>query len=165
MASDDPKRDPEILELRVEHVLRVYQETGGCPCDFRPFVYWAGKKQGPGWQDNVQNMLVRRTLELPFFEKTDRQDRKWWYEGSYFCGRCGTMWHHYSEEWRMMAYQERLLRDGEKDPDGLYDGIIARDVAATAGHGPLGRNSLSLEQWVEFMFGRSPSTVPWRYGV
>ncbi len=143
------------IEERVGHVLSRYLEERGCPCGYRQFVYWAGKTQGPGWQDNVQNALVRAALELDVYEETEMDCGEWGYEGSLFCLACGSLWKHISFEWRMLAYHERLLLLGEEDPDGLYEPMAAADVAATVGHGPGGIRSLTLEQWVSFMLGGS----------
>lgn len=157
MDSDAAMRRLEAVRESVDLVLDRYAVERGCPCDYRQFIYWAGKKQGPGWQDNLQNCLVRATLDMDCFEKTDIDSREWGYEGSWFCRNCGTLWNHISLEWRMLAFHERLLRLGEEDPDSLYEGIVAVDVAATVGHEPKDRESLTLEQWVDFMLGRNHS--------
>ncbi len=149
------RRHLETIRFRVESVLQYYVDRSGCPCNYRPFIYWAGKTQGPSWQDNVQNQLVKSALELSCFEKTEKKDdRDWGYQGSWFCNNCGTMWDHISIEWRMMAYQDRLLRTGEEKPDSLYPDLTSEDMAATAGHWPIGLRALSLYQWVEFMMER-----------
>ncbi|OPL18626.1 MAG: hypothetical protein AVO35_04650 [Candidatus Aegiribacteria sp. MLS_C] len=161
MGIDAAMRRLELVRKSVDLVLGRYTAERGCPCDYRQFVYWAGKNQGPGWHDTVQNFLVKATLELDCFEKTDCQSGKWGYEGSWFCRNCGALWSHISLEWRMLAFHERLFRLGEEDPDSLYDGMISMDVAATVGHEPNGLKRLSLEQWVEFMLDRNDSPEKW----
>jgi len=52
----------ENRKSKVEYVLSEYRSEKGCPCYYEPFLYWAGKQQGPGWQDSVQNQLVESTL-------------------------------------------------------------------------------------------------------
>jgi hypothetical protein len=164
MDGNEALKNLERVREQVRRVLRHYVDERGCPCDYRPFIYWAGKKQGPGWQDNVQNILVKSALELPFFEKTEVQSSDWGYSGSWFCRGCGTLWRHISIEWRMLAFHERLLREGEDDPDTLYPALMSTDIAATAGFEPRGLEAISLEQWVEFMTGREYSSGPWRPG-
>ncbi|MCP4646589.1 MAG: hypothetical protein GY852_02490 [bacterium] len=51
----------------------------------------------------------------------------------------------------MLAFRERLLLIGEDDPAGLYGGIIGAEIFATAGSEPVGKKSLTVEQWVTFM--------------
>ena len=65
----------------------------------------------------------------------------------------------------MLAFHDRLLRKGEDDPDSLYPGLMATDVAATVGHEPNGLSSLTLDQWVEFMMGRKYSPRSWKPGT
>jgi hypothetical protein len=152
---EEIRRHLEKVRNSVESVLQHYCDDKGCPCDYSSFIYWAGKTQGPSWQDNVQNQLVKSALKLPCFEKTDKMDNKdWGYQGSWFCNNCGTLWDHISIEWRMLAFQERLLRTGEEKPDSLYPDLTSEDLAATVGHWPIGLKALSLEQWTEFMMGR-----------
>lgn len=146
----------ELVNKSVRRVLDEYSSDGICPCDRPQFIYWVGKEQGPGWQDTLQNILVRQTLDLEFFEKTEIQKKEYWYSGSYFCGRCGTMWHHYSMEWRMLAFHERLLKEGEKDPGSLFPGMISEDIAATVGFEPPPDRIISLDQWVDFMLDPTP---------
>jgi len=153
MNSGDILRDLEAVRERVEHVLEQYRLDGGCPCAHRQFVYWAGKSQGPGWQDNVQNRLVRSALELDCFERTVSDHKEWGYSGSMLCRNCRTLWHHISLEWRMLAFHERLIRSGGTEPDCLYPGLISNRIAATAGHGPEMKDALSLEEWTAFMLG------------
>ena len=144
----------EEIKTKVAYVLDEYSSEMGCPCSYRPFVYWAGKKQGPGWQDSIQNQLVRSALELDCFELTDDRNPSYEYKATYVCNNCETVWDYFSYEWRMLAFQERILKSGEADPDSLYEGLIADSIFATIGYEPHGRNTLSIDQWVAFMLGR-----------
>ncbi len=148
------KKHIENVRIKVEYVLDKYYTDKGCPCRIKQFVYWAGKQQGPGWQDNIQNQLVESALKLACFEQIDDCEKSWGLADSYTCTNCGTKWNYFSLEWRMLAFHRRLVKVGADDPGKLYDEMICDDVAATVGHEPDGRKALSLEQWVAFMLGR-----------
>lgn len=151
MNHDEIRKHLKLVEREVEGVLQHYVEHSGCPCSYERFIYWAGKEQGPGWQDNIQNRLVKSALKLECYEKTELEVNEWGYQGSYLCRNCGAMWMRYSMEWRMLAFHEQLLREGGPEPEELYSGLIGSDVAATVGHEPDNRPSLSLQEWVNFM--------------
>ena len=148
----------ENRKNKVEHVLNEYCSENGCPCNYRQFIYWAGKQQGPGWQDSVQNQLVESTLELDCFSRIDKCENTYGLEGSYDCSNCGTKWNHFSEEWRMLAFRKRLLKVGGDDPCQLYEDLISNNIFATIGHEPEGLKTLSLEQWTAFMLGMDYGT-------
>lgn len=154
-------RHIENVKNKVEYVLGKYYKDKGCPCGIRQFVYWAGKQQGPGWQDNVQNQLVVSALELACFERIDDCEKSWGLEGSYTCTNCGVKWNYFSLEWRMLAFHRRMVKVGADDPGRLYDEMICDDVAATVGHEPDGMKALSLDQWVAFMLGRDYRGKPY----
>lgn len=153
MDRDAIKQRLERTRKRVAHVLDRYCAEEGCPCGYAPFVYWAGKQQGPGWQDNVQNQLVRSAIQLACFSKVARSEKVYGLAGAYVCDTCGTAWNHFSEEWRMLAFHERLLKIGGDDPSTLYHGLISDSVAATVGFAPYERKALSLDAWMAFMLG------------
>lgn len=155
------KQHIENTACRVDLVLRRYSSNRGCPCNIKQFVYWAGKQQGPGWQDNIQNQLVESTLKLVCFEQIEDLEKSYGLEGSYVCNNCGTEWNLFSIEWRMLAFHKRLLKIGADDPGKLYEELIGNDVFATVGHEPDGRNTLSLEQWVSFMLGMDHKAEPY----
>jgi hypothetical protein len=140
----------------VERVLAVLSEGGSCPCSSPRFVYWAGKPQGPGWQDNTQNELVTAALRLPFFEASPPAVPEYWLESDVRCARCGAHWKHYCEEWRMLAFQHRLVRSDGRAPDtACHSRLVGDDIAATAGFEPEGLRRLTLEEWAAFMLGES----------
>jgi len=143
----------KLVEGEVQRVLDHFLKHQGCPCNYERFIYWAGKEQGPGWQDNIQNQLVRSALKLDCLEISEEDFNDWGYQDSYICGNCGSLWRHYSVEWRMLAFHERLLRKGETAPVNLYKGIITSDIAATVGHEPVNRPALDLYEWADFMLG------------
>ena len=138
-------------EEAVDRVLKKYCSQDGCPCGFRKFQYWAGKKQGPGWQDSIQNQLVKSALQLQCFTPLEDFKKAYWLEGAYYCKNCGTRWNYFSQEWRMLAFQERFLIIDGDDPNKLFDEVIGDEIFATAGSEPAGKKALTLEQWVEFM--------------
>lgn len=147
-------------ENAVERVLHHYCSQDGCPCGFKRFVFWAGKDQGPGWMDNIQNQLVNSACKLDCFTEIEDFQKEYWLAGEYYCKNCGTRWKHYSAEWRMLAFQERLLIIDGDDPNSLFEEMIGGEIFATFGSEPAGKKSLNLEQWVEFMLGRIYKAVP-----
>ena len=138
----------------VQEVLDGYLELFECPCDWPQFVYWAGKEQGPGWQDGIQNDLVDLALELPFYKSIPPSQPEYWLSSEVVCERCGARWNYYSIEWRMLAFQKKLLRT-DKVELGLDDfppQMISESIYATVGHEPEpGIPQLSTKEWVLFM--------------
>lgn len=137
----------------VEEVLRGYVNSHHCPCHWPQFEYWVGKNQGPGWQDGIQNDLVKAAVGLQCFEKTPVSVPGYDVIHYVDCSKCGTRWKHSSEEWRMLAFRERLVRfDGLSPEAEAYSELVGANIFATAGHEPsdVGR-SRTLDQWVEFM--------------
>ena len=149
------KLDISRREEAVGRVLDEYLARDGCPCGFRQFVYWAGKKQGPGWQDSIQNQLVKSALKLKCFTAVEDFKKEYWLEGVYYCKNCGTNWKHFSQEWRMLAFQEQLLIIGGDDPAKLFDEVIGSEIFATYGREPSGKKLLTLKQWEDFMLENS----------
>jgi hypothetical protein len=147
----------------VESVLGWYLSSSRCPCSWPQFVFWAGKEQGPGWQDGIQNDLVSAALRLQFFVCTKPSVPEYWLQDDVHCAECGSRWKHFSEEWRMLAFQERLvLLDRKISMPAEYSGIIGSSIAATVGHEPAeGRAMLSLEGWERFMKGEPYLTEPY----
>ena len=143
----------ENRENAVKLVLDEYCSLDGCPCGFKKFVFWAGKKQGPGWMDNIQNQLVNSARELDCFSEIEDFEKQYWLTGVYYCKNCGTSWNHFSQEWRMLAFHERLLIINGEDPNKLFDEVIGGEIFATAGFEPTDKKALTLEQWVKFMLG------------
>jgi len=155
MDRDAINRHLENTAGKVEQVLKQYCSDKGCPCNIKQFVYWAGKQQGPGWQDNIQNQLVESSLGLVCFEQIGDCEKSYGLKSSYICNNCGIKWNYFLIEWRMLAFHKRLVKVGADDPSRLYEELTGNDIYATVGHEPAGKNALSLEQWVDFMLGRS----------
>ena len=154
MNKEQLKKINETIRKREEAVARVLNEylaRDGCPCGIKQFVYWAGKKQGPGWQDSIQNQLVESALKLKCFVRVEDFKKEYWLEGVYYCKNCGTEWKHFSQEWRMLAFQEQLLLVGDDDPSKLFDDIIGAEIFATYGKEPSDKKSLTLKEWENFM--------------
>ena len=154
------KQQIKDREIAVKQVLDHYCSEDGCPCGFKKFVFWAGKDQGPGWMDSIQNQLVDSARELDCFSEIEDYQKEYWLEGAYYCKNCGTRWNYFSQEWRMLAFQERLLIIGGDDPNKLFNEVIGDEIFATAGSEPAGKKALALDQWIEFMLGRDFRTDP-----
>lgn len=138
-------------EEAVNKVLRKYLALDGCPCGFKQFVYWAGKTQGPGWQDSIQNQLVDSAIKLKCFSEVKDFEKEYWLSGVFYCKNCGTNWKYFSEEWRMLAFRKRFMIIGGENPDGLFEGVIGDEIFATYGREPSDKKSLTLAEWVKFM--------------
>ncbi len=154
MNKEQLKKIREQIEHRenaVKLVLDEYCSLDGCPCGFKKFVFWAGKKQGPGWMDNIQNQLVDSARKLDCFSEIKDFKKEYWLESVFYCKNCGTKWNYFSQEWRMLAFQKQFLIIDGDDPNKLFDAVIGGSIFATAGYEPAGKNTLTLEQWVEFM--------------
>jgi hypothetical protein len=140
----------------VKDVLEGYLEIFDCPCDWPQFIYWVGKEQGPGWQDGIQNDLVEIALELPFYRSDEPSQPEYWLASEVTCERCGARWKCYSVEWRMLAFQNRLVRldKGDLGLSEFPDLIISNSISATVGHEPGPKiPRLTTEEWVRFMKG------------
>ena len=138
----------------VQDVLNGYLELFGCPCDWPQFIYWVGKEQGPGWQDGIQNDLVDLALELPFYHAAPPSQPEYWLTSEVSCERCGARWKYYSIEWRMLAFQKKLIRLDQinKRIKDFPDLMISESIYATVGHEPDPEiPRLSTEDWVMFM--------------
>lgn len=150
-------------EHTVERVLRRYVGEHGCPCAWPQFEYWVSKPQGPGWQDSIQNELVRAALDLWFFQARRPGNPRYGLEAIVTCSKCSRTWQHFSEEWRMLAFQHRLL-PVHPSPDPASDVIlVGANVFSTAGQEPTAARSLTLSEWTIFMLGPS-SASPARRG-
>ncbi|NMC69022.1 MAG: hypothetical protein GYA57_03020 [Myxococcales bacterium] len=130
----------------VEEVLSRGVARYGCPCEWDRFVQWVGKEHPERSMDDWQNLLVRAAAGLPTFRIGPPARPEWWLQDEWLCVRCGARWKHYSEEWRMMAYRERLVREGRPAPAGRME------APAVPGQ------ALSPEAWAEFMLGEPSGT-------
>ena len=138
----------------VGDVLNKYLEDNECPCDWPQFRYWVSKQQGPGWQDGIQNDLIDLALELPTFRSISPPNPEYWLEAEVHCDHCGSRWNYYSEEWRMLAFQRRLIRLDKTDDDleKFPELMISESIYATVGKEPLSEiQRLTTEGWVKFM--------------
>lgn len=163
MNKEQLRKMKELIERReksVELVLKEFCSQDGCPCGFKEFVFWAGKNQGPGWMDDIQNQLVDSARKLDCFSEIEDYEKAYWLEGAYYCKNCGTRWNYFSEEWRMLAFRKRFLIIDGDDPNELFPEIIGAEIFATAGSEPAGKRSLTLEQWEKFMLGNDFNTKP-----
>jgi hypothetical protein len=145
----------------VASALHKYVATNLCPCNWPQFEYWVSKPQGPGWQDEIQNTLIESLLELRNFERTQPKVPEFGLVDELHCFSCGVKWKHYSHEWRMLAFQERLIRLDKPSPDvTTFVGFIGANIFATLGQEPIGAPSLTLDQWSKFMEGKTFHAVP-----
>ncbi len=155
----------EAMDERRAVVSAVLEEglsSRGCPCNWPQFEYWAGKTQGPGWQDNIQNCLVELAVRLRCFGLHPPRSPEYWLVEELHCGVCGTVWLHFCEEWRMLAFHERLVRADRRPPYTGTPGAgpIGADIAATAGFEPAGLVRLTLAEWADYMIGIEKSGEP-----
>lgn len=139
-------------ERTIKDVLNQYVKEHGCPCAWEQFEYWVRKQQGGGWQDNIQNSLVKHALSLPCFNRLPLKPYEYEDNFEITCTNCGREWRYISEEWRMLAFHERLIPIAPKTL--IFPQFVGSSVFATTGFEPTGVESLSLSQWAEFMLGR-----------
>ncbi len=146
----------------VDRVISEYLRSHACICAWPQFIFWAGKEHGPGWQDNIQNDLVEAALKLPYLVSSKPSVPEYCLEADVYCAECRARWKFFSEEWRMLAFQERLvLLDRKMLIPSEYAGLTGAGIAATAGHEPeAGRRMLPIGEWIEFMLGRPFRTEP-----
>lgn len=150
----------DLIRERREAVTRVlseYLHSHACICAWPQFRFWAGKEQGPGWQDNIQNDLVEAVLDLPFIHTEPPSHPEFWLENDASCSVCGARWKHFRVEWRMLAFQDSLVPwdASEAVPAGGYGLLISGSICSTVGHEPEeGRQMLTTGEWIEFMLGR-----------
>lgn len=133
-------------EEAVRAVLHDYIQKHGCPCNWAQFEYWVSKEQGPGWHDTYQNVLAEESLNLACFEHNAATSR---FDTFITCQVCGRRWRYVSEEWKMMAYRNRLIPDHShvtSNPD------LIGSWFATAGFEPANKRLLSFEDWKSYMF-------------
>ena len=131
-------------------LLNDYVHAHGCPCNWEQFEYWVSKEHGRGWHDEYQNILAETAVNLPCFEQNVAEPR---YDIRLICKRCGRKWHYTSEEWRMLAYRNRLVPD---DPRTFRSDLLVGGWFATVGFEPKSATTLSIEQWCEFMSWKPP---------
>jgi len=141
MDISEVRRQIAQQQATVDDVLHRYTDKNGCPCKWPEFEYWVSKPQGPGWQDNIQNDLVEAARKLPCFSNS-----------GITCSNCGRKWRHSSEEWRMLAYHERLI-PVEPSTTANGFGTAVGTYFATVGLEPKNARSLSLAEWAQFMLG------------
>ena len=150
-------------QAAVREVLGEYLSEHPCPCGWPQFRFWAGKEHGPGWMDEIQNCLVREALELPLFRREPPAAPSYMQGNDAVCTVCGTRWQHFEFEWRMLAFQQRLIAPGAT-PVGCmaFDPKLTGEwIFATVGFGaPAGGPVLTLGEWVSFMLGRPFRAVP-----
>lgn len=156
MNQDQLRKQIEEQRKIVKEVLEGHLALFECPCDWPQFVYWVSKEQGPGWQDGIQNDLVEIALELPFYRSDPPSQPEYWLASEVSCEHCGARWKHYSIEWRMLAFQKKLIRTDKDDPgiSEFPDLLISTSIFATVGHQPGPEiPRLTIEEWVQFMKG------------
>lgn len=147
----------------VRGVLGEYLSRHPCLCGWPQFRFWAGKEQGPGWMDEIQNSLVACALGLRLFRREPPALPSYLQEDDAVCTVCGTRWRHFRYEWRMLAFQERLIPDGTASTvlQGFDHRLTGEWIFATAGYGPpVGDPVLAIRDWESFMLGRPFHTMP-----
>jgi hypothetical protein len=142
-------------ESIISDVLGRYMASHGCPCDWPQFVYWVSKSQGPGWQDSIQNDLVEHACRLTCFQRIELRQQMYGLESQMKCLVCGKEWLFFSEEWRMLAFQKRLVPVKPSLAAASSEVLVDANFFATVGQEPRATRSLSLIEWAEFMLGNS----------
>lgn len=148
----------------INDLLGRYVSTWGCPCHSPRFEYWVSKSQGPGWQDNFQNSLIDEALKLPTFQQRKPKEPLYFQEADVTCTACGREWQYFAEEWRMLAFHNRLKPlHPSPEAQALAAGgtpQVGGNVFATVGLEPDDKPSLSLSEWLIFMREGVPDTLP-----
>ncbi|MDM7991859.1 MAG: hypothetical protein QUS11_00930 [Candidatus Fermentibacter sp.] len=147
----------------MREVLGEYLSGHPCLCGWPQFRFWAGKEHGPGWMDEIQNRLVADALDLPLFRREPPAAPSYMQGDDAVCTACGTRWRHFEFEWRMQAFQQRLIAPGTLPSEcAAFDPKLTGEwIFATAGCGPqAGDPVLALGEWVSFMLGRPFRAVP-----
>ncbi|HEU4670866.1 MAG TPA: hypothetical protein VFR91_09155 [Dyella sp.] len=147
------RRHHSDLERTVRKVLGRYVDEHGCPCYWPQFEYWVSKPQGPGWQDNLQNELVGASLKLRCFSRRQPDAPRYALEAVITCTACARQWQYFSEEWRMLAFHNRLIPANPSAAAAEGAALVGADVFATAGREPKALGALDLEEWERFMLG------------
>lgn len=137
----------------IADVLGLYVENHGCPCNWPQFEYWSGKPQGPGWQDNIQNELVKAALKLDCFHRRPPETPRYGLEALVTCSACGREWQYFSEEWRMLAFHDRLIPVHPSAASQRDDALVDENFFATVGREPNAARTLRLMEWSNFMQG------------
>jgi len=145
VSRNDQIQQYEKDKAMIVGLLNDYVCTQGCPCNWEQFEYWVSKEHGLGWHDGYQNILAEAAVSLPCFEQTIIEPS---YDIRIVCKLCGRRWHYTSEEWRMLAYRNRLVPD---DPRTSRSDQLVGGWFATVGFEPKSATTLSIEQWYEFM--------------
>jgi hypothetical protein len=154
MKIEDARKMVSDQQSTIENVLKRYVSVHGCPCNWQQFEYWTSKKHGPGWQDSSQNYLIAAAVQLPCFCRKSCMPIGYGDNTSLTCVKCGTEWLHCSEEWRMLAFRERMLRmPWPREEIVKFGELVGPGVFATAGLEPENQRTLSLNEWAEFMLG------------
>ena len=147
-------------QITVNDVLSRYVDQHGCPCDWPQFEYWVGKLQGPGWQDNIQNDLVEISRKLPCFYRPPSRPAEYGSDSSITCSKCRREWRYSSEEWRMLAYHERLIPLKPSNAATTFSAAVGANFFATVGFEPNNTRLLTLTEWAEFMLGEPYGPTP-----
>lgn len=128
-------------KLVAEKVLARGAAKYGCPCAWERFEACVAREHPASSMDDLQNALVLAAAKLPTFAIRPPDRPEVWLQDEWTCTRCGARWKHFSEEWRMMAYRERLVRADRAAPP---------TSAATAG---APSPPADPDAWAEFLLG------------
>jgi hypothetical protein len=117
--------------------------------------YMAKENGGIGWEDSYQNYLIARLCASKWFEKDGKA-------GDLFhCTIDGTSWFRERDEWRMMAYKDRLLcRSPQDSRAGLtqlgampeeHPVFFSEDFFRTVGFDPASAQRIDLGFLVRYL--------------
>lgn len=144
----------------VKDVLNRHVISFSCPCNWPQFEYWVSKSQGPGWHDGIQNDLVDQARRLTCFQRITPEQAMYGLESQLKCTACGREWRYFSEEWRMLAFQERLVPLEPSPAATSFEALADSNFFATKGQAPTNARFLSVTEWAEFMLGEAYTYHP-----
>jgi hypothetical protein len=152
----NPKDKWKHEEALIRATLLEYVKKHGCPCAWEQFEYWASKEVGNGWHDEYQNVLAESAITLDCFEQRVVEQG---YDVYLSCKNCGRQWHYTSEEWRMLAFRNRLV---PVIPRALQFEAMTGAWFSTVGFQPNDIKSLNIDEWRSFMLGKhvEPVDIP-----
>jgi len=121
----------------------------------RVVEYCAKENGGSGWEDSYQNRLIGRLCESQWFAKSDKSSN------IYRCTVDDSIWYRDVDEWRMLAYKERLSCSSiPKTSDNLpvigaslidHQVFFSPDFFRTVSFDPTDAQRIDLDFFVRFL--------------
>jgi hypothetical protein len=115
----------------------------------------AKENGGDGWEDSYQNYLIARLLDSRWFRRDDKSS------DLFRCTVDGTEWCRERDEWRMMAYKDRLSCKSPPDPGAdlpqlgampeEHPVFFSEDFFRTVGFDPASARRIDLDFLVRYL--------------